>query len=308
MDGMNAPPLVIGAGFIGAHLAEHLLAAGERPRVLTRSPVPGEVARRLEGADLIVGDASIRPVAAEAISGAGHVYYCAGGLMPAESNLDPALDASLALPPLISVLHTLEERPGHGLTFISSGGTVYGEPAAVPVAEDHPTNPITSYGVLKLAAEKYVLMYRRLHGLDARILRCANVFGDHQPAARGMGLIAAVLARVQRGEPVVLFGDGRNVRDFVYVRDVVDVMHRLAAVAGAPPVLNVGSGQGVTLKEVVELCADVTGREIAIETRPDRGFDVRAIVLDIGALRATVAFEPTPLREAVARTWAALSG
>ena len=299
-------PLVLGAGFIGAHMTEHLLAAGHRPRVLTRSPVSDDLVRRLEGADLVVGDATIRSVAAAAIEGCDHVFYCAGGLMPAESNLDPALDASLALPPLISVLLALKDRPGTGLTFISSGGTVYGEPAQVPVAEDHPTDPITSYGVLKLAAEKYVLMYRRLHGVDARVVRCSNVFGDHQPAARGMGLIAAVLARVKRGEPVVLFGDGLNVRDFVYVRDVVDVMRRLAETGAGPPVLNVGSGHGVTLREIVELCGQVTGLPIEIEMQPDRGFDVRAIVLDISALRATVDFEPTPLADAIARTWAAI--
>lgn len=298
---------MIGAGFIGGHLVEALQADGAAPRVLSRSPLARETRQRLAGADIVVGDAAIRPVVEAALEGVGHVFFCAGGLMPAESNLDPATDAALALPPLISLLTALRQAPDIGMTFLSSGGTVYGDPTVVPVSEDHRTEPYTSYGVMKLASEKYVLMYRRLYGLSVRILRCANVYGEFQPAARGQGLIAAVLDRASRGEPVVLFGDGLNVRDFVYVKDVAAAMRALAGTADGPDVLNVGSGAGSTLQDIIDIAEKVTQRSIAVERRPDRGFDVREIVLDISALQATIPFTPTSLEDGVAATWRSLA-
>jgi len=299
--------LVIGAGFIGCHVAEACLGGRLPTTVLTRSPLHPADVTRLSGADLAVGDASVRSTLAEALGGVAHVFFCAGGLMPAESNLDPSLDANLALPPLIAVLEALRERPGVGLTFLSSGGTVYGEPTEVPVPESHPTEPDTSYGVMKLASEKYALMYGRLYGLPVRILRCANVYGEHQPAARGQGFIAAALDRLSRDETIVLFGDGMNVRDFVYVRDVAALMLRLAGRPGGPAVLNVGSGDGVTLLDVLTLAERVTGRVAHREMRADRGFDVRRVVLDVSALHQIDAWSPTSLEVGIRSTWKALS-
>jgi UDP-glucose 4-epimerase len=298
--------LVVGAGFLGTHLAQALAERGVSARVMTRSPLDDERVARLRGAELLIADASVRPALASAVEGVDHVFYCAGGLMPAESNLDPAADASLALPPVLNLLETLRAHPGPGLTFISSGGTVYGPPRRVPVAEDHPTEPVTSYGIMKLAAEKYVLMYARLYGLRARVLRCANAYGPYQRAARGQGFVAAVLEQVRTGRPVVMYGDGLNVRDFVYAPDVAHVMTELATVHDGPGVLNVGSGQGVSLRDVLTVVARVTGTEPELDRRPDRGFDVRENVLDVTALRRLVEPRSTPLEAGIRATWASV--
>lgn len=301
-------PLVIGAGFLGTHVVRRALVAGADVRVLSRSPVEGDRRARLEGARVIVSDASVDGVVAAALEGVDHVFYCAGGLMPAQSNLDPATDAALALPPLLRVLEELRRRPGAGLTFLSSGGTVYGPPTRMPVAEDHPTDPQTSYGVMKLASEKYALMYARLYGVPVRILRVANVFGEYQPSERDQGFVAAALRRILTGKPITMFGDGLNVRDYVSARDVAGVMLDLTAAPKLPAVLNVGSGAGLTLLEVVRELERATGQEAALEWRPDRGLDVREIVLDVTALRRLVPFVPTPFGEAIAATVAAVSG
>jgi UDP-glucose 4-epimerase len=297
---------VLGAGFIGTHVAQALTARGIATRVMNRSPLDGAQTDRLGGAELVVADASVRPAVAAALEGVDHVFFCAGGLMPAESNLDPAADAALALPPVINVLEALRAQPSTGLTFLSSGGTVYGRPEHVPVREDHVTQPITSYGVMKLTAEKYVGMYTRLYGLRARVLRCANVYGPYQPPGRGQGFIAAALHRVRRREPVVVFGDGLNVRDYVFAPDVARTMVELAAVAGGPQVLNVGSGEGISLRDLLARIGRVTGIEPEVELRADRGFDVREIVLDVRALRALVPGPATPLEEGLSATWAAV--
>ncbi len=297
--------LVIGAGFIGTHLVRRLRAEERDVRVLTRSPLEGERRARLDGAELVIDDATVHGIVGDALDDIDHVFYCAGGLMPAQSNLDPATDAALALPPLLRVLEELRARPGVRLTFLSSGGTVYGNPQVLPVAEDHPTEPQTSYGVMKLASEKYVLMYARLYGIGARVLRCSNVYGEFQPADRGQGFVATALSRPSDGRPITLFGDGRNVRDFVYAPDVAAVMVALAARDGGPALLNVGSGEGVEILELLRMLERLSATTAQIDWQPDRGLDVRRIVLDIAALRHELDFVATPLPAGLAATAAA---
>ena len=303
----DLPPrvAVIGAGFIGTHLAAALLDAGVRTSVITRSPPDDRKQRLLARARLAVADANSAELIRPHLADVDHVVFCASGLMPAESNRDPVADAHLALPPLINVLEILRRAGGPGITFLSSGGTVYGPSRAELIDESHATEPVTSYGIMKLACEKYVRMYEQLYGLPATILRCANVYGEHQPATRSQGVVAVMLDRASRAEPIPLYGDGSIVRDFVYVGDVAGVILESLRIAEKPPIVNVGSGCGCSLNRLVELIAAAVGRPIAVDRRPDRGFDVPRMVLDIAVARTVLAFAPTPLTEGLRRTVAA---
>lgn len=293
---------VVGAGFIGTHVAVRLLDEGLETVVISRSPIGDRKERLLRRAQVVVADASVPRLIRPHVADVDHVIYCASGLMPAESNLDPAADAGLSLPPLLHVLEELRRRPGAGFTYLSSGGTVYGEPRADLIDEEHPTEPITSYGIMKLAGEKYALMHNRLYGVPVRILRCANVYGEHQPATRSQGVVAVFLDRVRRGEPIPLYGDGSVVRDFVYVRDLVQLI--LAALDGhvGPTILNVGSGEGASIARVIELVEEVTGRSAVIEHRPGRGFDVNRVVLDIARARHAFGYSPLSLKAGLRQT------
>ncbi len=293
---------VIGAGFIGTHVAAALLEAGTETSVITRSPPDARKLRLLAGARVAVVDASSRHLLEPHLEEIDHVVFCASGLMPAESNRDPLADAQLSLPPLLNVLEILRERPARGITFLSSGGTVYGPSRSELIAEDHPTEPITSYGIMKLACEKYVRMYEQLYGIPATVLRCANVYGEHQPAIRSQGVVAVILDRAARGEPIPLYGDGSIVRDFVYVGDVARVILRAIAAGTRSPVVNVGSGSGCSLAQLVDQVAEILGRPLEIDRRPDRGFDVPRMVLDIALARRAYAFAPTPLPDGLRRT------
>jgi UDP-glucose 4-epimerase len=293
---------VIGAGFIGTHVAAGLLDAGFETTVINRSPLGERKARLLDRARVAIVDASARKLLAPQLADVDHVIYCAAGLMPAESNIDPVTDAALSLPPLLHVLSLLQERPGAGLTFLSSGGTVYGPSEAEFIDEDHPTEPVTAYGVMKVAAERYVLMHRRMHGLPATVLRCSNVYGPHQPATRSQGAIAVFIDRIVRAQAVPIYGDGSIVRDFVYVGDIVDVILRTLGRTDGSATLNVGSGQGASLAQAIALIERVSGLRAVIEERPDRGFDVPRVVLDITRARTELAFEPTGLEEGLRRT------
>jgi len=298
--------LVIGCGFIGERLVTELVRARYSTVVLTRSPLDARKRERIRGADLIVGDADTEHFLSRALDGVAHVVYSAGGLLPAESDLNPELDLTLSLPPLIATLDALREREGVGLTALSSGGTVYGRPRYLPVDEEHPTNPISSYGIVRLACEKYVAMYSERYHIPAQILRCSNVYGENQPAERGQGTIPTFLQRVLADEPLTVFGDGSIVRDYLYVGDLASVLLRLLDLPPEPRLLNVGSGDGASLNRLIDLVGDITRKRVLIDRRDVRPFDVQEIVLDISHLRSLIDFEPTRLEDGSRRTFEAL--
>jgi UDP-glucose 4-epimerase len=294
--------LVVGCGFIGSNLVEALCSAGKPPVVLTRSRPEESLVELVGESNLIVGDASDREVIQAAMSGVGQVVFCAGGLLPAASEENPELDRVLTLGPVEATVAALESRPGVFLTYLSSGGTVYGEPARLPVHETDPTAPISAYGKLHLACEELIQTARRNSDLRARVLRCATVYGEHQQPNRGQGAIVTFLHRIEKGERIDLFGGGSTVRDYIYVGDVSTAIIATMGSARAPEVINVGSGEGTSLLEILRLAESQVGREAVVANHPERGFDIHRIVLDTTRLREVTELEPTPLAEGIART------
>jgi UDP-glucose 4-epimerase len=255
--------------------------------------------------ELIIGDASDRATTQSALEGVRYVVFCAGGLLPVHSAQDPERDAVLTLPPLHTVLNELRRRRGVRLTFISSGGTVYGEATTIPTPEDHPTRPTSAHGQLRVECEEAIERACRDHGLTAaRMLRCATVYGEHQQPDRGQGAVPTFLRHVEDDEPIVLFGDPGNARDYVYAGDVARVVAALLGRTDGPRVLNVGSGVGTSLDELVALVETQVGRTAEVVRRPSRPFDVHRSVLNIARLQELMEFRPTPLEEGVRRTHA----
>jgi UDP-glucose 4-epimerase len=193
--------------------------------------------------------------------------------------------------------------PGSRLTYLSSGGTVYGRPQTEPIAEDHPCRPVVPYGVSRLAAEGYIAVYATLHGVRSRILRLGNVYGPTQPAGRRQGLIAALLAAAREGTAAEIWGDGRVARDYVHVEDVVDVVHRLPQPPKDPEILNVSTGVARTVADVVAAVEDATGETLRLRALPGRRFDVDRIALSTHRMKALIPYTPLLLEDGVRRTW-----
>jgi UDP-glucose 4-epimerase len=294
--------LVIGSGFIGSHVVAELARRRQPPAVLTRSRPAEAIAALVPQHDLHLGDAADRDTLEATLDGIGHVFYCAGGLLPAASEEDPERDAELTLRPLRAVLDAVRGHPGTKLTYISSGGTVYGEPDRIPVPETAPTGPHGSYGRLHLACEGEIEQDRAEHGLLARILRCSSVYGEYQWPNRGQGAIVTFLHRIDHGEPIHLYGTGQTVRDYVYAGDVAKAAVDLADLDGGPSVLNVGAGTGTSLLDLLRLAEKQAGQAARVEWHPERGFEIQRIVLDTSALRTLIDFVPTPLEIGVERT------
>jgi UDP-glucose 4-epimerase len=294
--------LVVGSGFIGSHVVAELAAEDRPPAVLTRSRPGSSVLAAVQAGDLHIGDAGDPAAVETALAGIDEVFYCAGGLLPAASEEDPERDAELTMRPLRTVLEALRHRPQTRLAYISSGGTVYGQPGTLPVPETAPTHPLGSYGRLHLACEEEIERHRAEHGLDARILRCATVYGENQRPDRGQGAVVTFLHRIEHGETIDLYGGGETIRDYVYAGDVAAVAVETMGHEDCPRVLNVASGTGTSLLELVTLVEREIGREAVVERHPERAFDVHEIVLDISRLRELTGFQPTPLEEGIAHT------
>jgi UDP-glucose 4-epimerase len=300
--------LVVGCGFIGSHVVTTLAGRGEPARVLTRSRPAEPVAATIAADDLVLGDASDPAVLAAALEGVERVAYCAGGLLPTASERDPERDRKLTMAPIEALLGALRKRPEVALVYLSSGGTVYGDPARLPAREDDPTVPISTYGRIHLDCEEAIETARRETGLRSRILRCSTVYGEHQQPDRGQGAVVTFLDRIERGAGIDLFGDGETIRDYIYAGDVAAVVAELLGRTEGPPVLNVGAGVGTSLLDLLRLTEAEVGRPAKVTRHPARGFEVRQIVLDTAALRELVDLEPTPLAEGIGRTHRWLAG
>jgi UDP-glucose 4-epimerase len=269
--------------------------------VLTHSCPPAPVANLIPGGHLYLGGVQNPELLERALAGVGHVVFSAGGLLPAKSEENPDEDERLTLDPVRAVLDALAARPGVAFTYLSSGGTVYGDPEQVEVGEDAPTNPIGVYGRLHVKAEAEVLA-ARARGLDARILRCSTVYGEHQQPDRGQGVVVTFLHRIEAGEPIEIFGEGETVRDYVYAGDVAAAIVELLDQPEVPPILNLGSGRPTPLNELRELIEKQVGKEAVVHSHPPREFEVHRIVLDTSRLRQLIGFEPTPLETGISRT------
>lgn len=290
----TGPVAIIGHGFIGGRVAEVASDAGLAVSVLSRRDraVP-------QGVKVILGDAASHGDLERVLAGAEHVVFAAGTSVPAAAQHRVVDQLHNNLEPLLATLESLAEFGVPRFTYLSSGGTVYG-PMDGTATELTPEWPIATYGVLKMTAERFVAMHARLAGFHADILRCSNVYGPGQPTDGSQGIIGAVLSRLERGEPVTVFGDGSASRDFLHIDDLANVILRLAPSQHGVRVLNVGAGETVPVIDVIRRVAELLDVEPRIEYQDHRPFDVKSLELDITELRKVLDFQPRALQVGLA--------
>jgi UDP-glucose 4-epimerase len=264
-----------GAGFIGSHVAEALLARGDEVHVLddlstgSREKVP-------DGAQLHVGD--IRADAGDVFERARPevVFHLAAQADVGTSVQRPDYDADVNVVGTVRVLEAAR-KAGAKVVFSSTGGAIYGE-CDGPAAEESERRPISPYGISKLAGEEYLAGWNRLYDTHHVALRFANAYGPRQEPSLEGGVVSIFLERLAAGEPVTIFGDGRQTRDFVYVGDIVRAVLLAAGHGGG--VLNVGTGVETSVVDLFRLCARVAGVELAPNFTAARAGDVLRSVVD----------------------------
>jgi UDP-glucose 4-epimerase len=294
---------VLGAGgFLGTNLCRELQPQVASVRAFGRRQ---SFPSALIGVEWIPGDFTEPTSVATAISGCDTVFHLVNATTPASANIDKLADLQSNVAPTLRLLEACREAGVKRVIFISSGGTIYGLPKQVPTPESAPTDPITAYGISKLAIEKYLGLYEYLHGLQYRVLRVANPFGPYQTALKSQGVIAAFMHQCASREPIHIWGDGSSVRDYVYVTDVVDAMLAAAQHQGPSRVFNIGGGQGRSLLDILDVIKRVSGTTPEIQFSPSRSVDIPRSILDISLASQELGWTPqTTFDEGMQRTWA----
>lgn len=278
-----------GAGFIGSHLVDRLLAENHDVRSFDRVR-PEHSHQRLESH---VGSFEDSSAVCTALSGMDVCYHLISTTVPASSNADPDFDITSNL---LGTLRFLQHAVNAGVSkviFISSGGTVYGEPRKTPIPETHPTEPICSYGIVKLAIEKYLEIFRRMHGLEYVILRVSNPYGERQRMASNQGAVAVFLGKAWRGETIEIWGDGSVIRDYVHIEDVTAALTAALDYDGTHRLFNIGAGCGLDLNRLLDLIERALGAKTTRRYLPSRAFDVPENVLDIRLAAAELGWKPS---------------
>lgn len=269
---------VLGAGgFIGTNLCRALVGRVDSLRAFGRRQSFPEA---LRGCDWMPGDFADPTCMAAAVAGCDVVFHLVNATTPASANVDKVADLNANVASTLHLLDACRETGVRRVVFVSSGGTIYGIPEQVPTPETSPTNPITAYGIGKLAIEKYLGLYEYLYGLEYRVLRVANPFGPFQTALKNQGVIAAFVRRALAGKPIEIWGDGSVTRDYVYIDDVVEALMLAATHDGSGRIFNIGSGEGRSLNDIVASISKLLEVEIPVDHRPSRPVDVPVSILD----------------------------
>ena len=282
-----------GGGFIGSAVVDRLLEDSHALRIFERPRV--EPHRQFSGDEMVewmAGDMMSVHDVSKAIDGVDVVLHFVSTTLPGNSNDDPVYDVQTNLVATLQLLGAMVAKGVRKIVFISSGGTVYGNPAYLPIDEKHPTDPRVSYGITKLAIEKYLLMHQYLYGIKANILRVSNAFGERQRVETAQGAVGVFLSKAILNQPVEIWGDGTVTRDYIYISDVAEAFARAVDYDGAKSVFNICSGTGTSLNELIGMLERVLGRESVRHHRPGRALDVPVSVLANSLARRELGWEP----------------
>lgn len=272
--------LVVGAnGFIGSHLVDGLSLAGHHVTAFDRFSSRGPTFAA--DADVVVGEFLNRADLEQAVQGKEMVFHFLSTTTPATAESDPTLDVRTNLAQSIELMEVASAAGVRHMYFASTGGAVYGVQGRERYAEQDPALPISPYAIGKLAIERFLAYFAATRGLRSTVFRISNPYGPRQHPHRKQGLIPIALRQILNGEPVVQFGDGTMVRDYIYVEDLIDMILPIVERGGGRHDLyNLGSGTGHTVTEVFDSLRRVTGIDFAIERRPVPPTFVDRVVLD----------------------------
>jgi UDP-glucose 4-epimerase len=252
-----------GLGFMGFNLVRALQAAEARLSVLSPSwPQPGGLESNLSGVTFFKGDIRDAAVVEDAVGACDLIFHLAGKSGSVASNASPLDDLDVNIRGTLTLLESCRRLNAGAKIIFPSSRLVYGASAGQPTTEAAPTAPLSVYGIHKRAAEEYLLLYQRLHGVRASILRITNPYGPFQrPEQNRYGIVNWFIHEAMHDRPLPIYGNGAQLRDYIHIDDVVDAM----LTAGVAPdadgrIFNVGSGRGVSFLEMAECIIRAAGR------------------------------------------------
>lgn len=291
-----------GAGFIGSHIVDLLLERGNDVIVVDNLSTGQETHLRPEvsfyRADIT--DGRLADIIAKTRPDV--VIHQAAQIHVTTSVQDPLHDAKINI---IGTLNLLEacRHAGVRKVIYASSAAVYGNPQYLPIDEGHPVMPLSGYGISKHTPEHYLQVYAQLHGLTYTVLRYANVYGIRQDPRGEGGVISIFMEKLLKGEPITVFGDGEQTRDYIYVEDVARA-NVAALTEGDGQILNIGTGQKTSINELIALFEEVSGKKMEINHAPERPGDIKHSYFDNRRAVQLLNWQPeTDLSTGLRKTW-----
>jgi len=279
-----------GTGFIGSHLVRGLAKQGHLVRVL--SLVHGRYFTPIPGVEYVEGSIGDHGALEQTLSDVDVVYHLAWNTAPSSSMGNMQADANDNLIGSINLFEACVRNKVAHVVFLSSGGTVYGKAQILPISELHPTNPLSAYGISKLAIEKYLMLFGHLYGQGFTILRGANVYGEEQNPDAQQGAVVVFLKHAILNETITIWGDGEVVRDYIHVDDLVNICLRTLDIGPTQQIFNAGTGVGVSLNQLLHMIGLLTGKCLRIQRQSERTYDVPKNILDCRKAAQVLKWEP----------------
>lgn len=292
MDGLNV--LIIGGnGFIGSNLGRILSDRGWKVTSFDIARPPVEDPR----VEYVMGDFFDDNVLAEVIRGRDVIYHALSTVNPGNSNDKYMMGYGRDFLQTVKLFDMLKETDTK-LIFLSSGGTVYGNQEVQPIKEEATAAPINHYGNVKLCIENTLRVFDIQAKSKMMIARISNPYGPGQDHKKGVGFIDAVIRRTLAGEPVEVWGDGENIRDYIYIDDVCNMLGNLATYEGSETTFNVSSNEGTSMKRILEIVKSIDD-SVKVEYKPARSVDVRKIILDNSRIMSVCPMKLTDLESGI---------
>ncbi len=291
-----------GCGFIGSHIVDAYVDAGHRVFVIDNLST-GQLENLNPGAKLIKDDICNEDIEELFKKEKFDVInHHAAQINVRKSVEDPLFDARVNIIGSINLLRLAAKYHIKRFIFASSGGVVYGEPVSYPISEDFPYNPLSPYGISKMAVEQYILNFAPLYNFDYVIFRYSNVYGPRQIAKSEAGVISIFINQILNGEKCDIFGDGKQMRDYVYVDDVIQA--NILALKCQSDILNIGTGIATSVNELIEILSEVTADDVVYEHTDPRPGEVFKNVLDNSKAQKRIGWRPqTKLKQGILKTF-----
>ncbi|OGO24782.1 MAG: hypothetical protein A2Z28_01445 [Chloroflexi bacterium RBG_16_51_9] len=298
-----------GAGFIGSHIVDRL-APDNKVFVLDNlfNGSMENLAKSQDRITFIKGDIRDKELVADAVSKVEYIFHLAAHVSVIRSLKDPYLDMEVNIKGMLNLLEANRNNPNLKRLVHSSSAAVYGEAKYLPIDEECPLNPESPYAVSKMAAEKYAFVYQKVYGLPVTALRSFNAYGPRQDTSAYANAIHIFLSRTKKGEPLAIFGDGEQTRDFVFVGDIVNA-NILAAVRpnAVGEIFNI-AGEAHTVNQLIQVIREVTSKEVPVSYQPFRKGEIIHSKANIEKAKKLLGYAPkTNFKEGIRQTWQALN-
>ncbi len=232
------------------------------------------------------------------------VIHLASGTTPGSSAGKPVMEADRNILPTLKFLDMFRTCGNQRMIFLSSGGTLYGNPETVPVNEKHVLQSLSYHGAGKIAIETFLQAFAHDSGKCVTILRPSNLYGPGQSLRQGFGFIRTVLEHLRMNTEMEIWGDGESVRDFLYIQDMVNLIDLLITAKAHTDIYNAGAGKGHSLNTVIKTAEEVCGKKLKVKYQAARQVDVRKVVLDCTKIRKKLGWKSeTSLEKGIGMTW-----